>query len=458
VSRHQTFAAGSRVHPVALSFALVMVVALTMPPAVGAVDAAVNGKIAFESNRDGPYQIYLMNADGSGETRLASQADDRHPAWSPDGTQIAFSGTQDGTVDIYVMNADGSGRVRLTTDLARDEDPAWSPDGLAIVFTSNRDGDDEIFVMDADGSTQTQLTSNTALDYRPAWSPGGTTIAFTSTRDLDNEVYVMNPDGTDQTRLTEGNGSDSWSAAWSPDGTTIAFLSDRDSIGDVYLMNADGSAETALTSGAHADDFAPAWSPDGTKLAFTSFRDRNFDIYSINANGSGESQLTSSSSWDGAPAWQRVSPQVAFTAVEAEVTVTAAAACLELSVSAVSFGSLPLGAEDQPASPAIGITNCSTAGATLLARGGDAAGPTSLWHLVTGTASCADTLAADTYHLALTSADLPDPVALGSTAATIGNLAAGATTSHTPTIDTACPGSTGAGETMSLQITYLATE
>ncbi|MBD0326251.1 MAG: PD40 domain-containing protein, partial [Pyrinomonadaceae bacterium] len=78
--------------------------------------------------------------------------------------KIAFSTTRDGNSEIYVMNPDGSGQTRLTFNAALDADPAWSPDGTRLVFVSTRDGNEEIYVMNADGSSQTRLTTNTALD------------------------------------------------------------------------------------------------------------------------------------------------------------------------------------------------------------------------------------------------------------------------------------------------------
>ena len=58
------------------------------------------------------------------------------PAWSPDGRKIAFVSDRDGNSEIYVMNADGSGQRRLTRNPAYDADPAWSPDGRTIAFVT----------------------------------------------------------------------------------------------------------------------------------------------------------------------------------------------------------------------------------------------------------------------------------------------------------------------------------
>jgi len=90
--------------------------------------AVVTGKIAFTSDRDGNHEVYVMNADGSGQTRLTDNpAADALPAWSPDGSRIAFTSDRDGNPEVYVMNADGSGQTNLTSNPATDAFPAWSP-------------------------------------------------------------------------------------------------------------------------------------------------------------------------------------------------------------------------------------------------------------------------------------------------------------------------------------------
>ena len=110
-----------------------------------------------------------MNADGSGLRRLTrNPASDSAPAWSPDGRKIAFVSNRDGTYEVYVMNADGSeqhalaartvgGRGPYIGEVAAPDDaPAWSPDGRKIAFVSDRDGTYEVYLMNADGSRQQQ--------------------------------------------------------------------------------------------------------------------------------------------------------------------------------------------------------------------------------------------------------------------------------------------------------------
>jgi len=91
-------------------------------------EAATRGKIAFTSYRDGNLEIYIMNADGSGQTNLTGNpAGDWQLSFSSDGSKIAFSSKRDGNYEIYIMNADGSGQVRLTDNPADDCDPCFSP-------------------------------------------------------------------------------------------------------------------------------------------------------------------------------------------------------------------------------------------------------------------------------------------------------------------------------------------
>jgi formylglycine-generating enzyme required for sulfatase activity len=82
---------------------------------------------------------------------------------------LAFASDRNGDFEIYLMNPDGSGQVQLTDTTGENTTPSWSPDGTQIVFASNRDGNWEIYVMNADGSSQTRLTDNPADDDFPDW-------------------------------------------------------------------------------------------------------------------------------------------------------------------------------------------------------------------------------------------------------------------------------------------------
>ena len=205
-------------------------------------------KIAFVSNRDAPvdatyansYDIYVTNADGTGEPiRITNQpGNESDPNWSPDGSKLLYVSTADtpafpnpgGDAEIYAMNPDGTGVSRLTDNTAFDSTPDWSPDGKGIALSSNRDGKRAIYKMNADGSGQTKIDYQAHCidsqdpdlprcmgDGYPVWSPDGTKIAFLrSIRDWGQYYDVfsnMNPDGTGLSRTNiyrEGVGGFDW--------------------------------------------------------------------------------------------------------------------------------------------------------------------------------------------------------------------------------------------------------
>src|SRR6266581_195209 len=179
--------------------------------------------------------------------------------------RIAFVTSRDGNAEIYVMNADGSGVTRVTDNPAIDQNPAWWPDSSRILFESTRDGNYELYAMNADASGVTRLTTDPSNDKLPAGC--GTRIAFASDRRLPpfTEIYVMNADGTGVTRLTTNNSFSEY-PAWSPSCDRIVYTYDPyGSSASIQIMNADGSHANTLVGPPLGKNRHPAWSPDGTR-------------------------------------------------------------------------------------------------------------------------------------------------------------------------------------------------
>jgi Tol biopolymer transport system component len=269
----------------------------------------------------GTNEIWVINRDGSGRTRLIAGDDIRSgPTWSPDGAKIAFSRITPPTnsEEIWTMNADGSGATPITAGGTSPSSckrwPNWSPDGSKIVFASgaycgNFGGDTEIYTVPSAGGAVTQVGNRPGtIEADPNWSPDGTRIAFTScVYDFDlgecglADIYVMNSGGS--ATLLEGTAANEVAPDWQPAVgpplppvpsylDKIAFMSTRNGVDDIFTMNPDGSGLRALTGGG-AFERDPAWSPDGSKIAFESNRaGNNSEIYTMNPDGTGVTNLT----------------------------------------------------------------------------------------------------------------------------------------------------------------------
>ena len=241
--------------------------------------------------------IWLMDADGTNQVRLASDA--RRPKWSPDGTRIVYSyadygGSNDAYVpEIWIVNSDGTNRRHLVTYAG---DPAWSPDGTRLAYSGEFDYEG-LWVMDADGGNRRQLTTRDIAS--PQWSPDGARIAF---YEFGRGIVVVNADGTNQQHLATGSGR---RPRWSPDGTKITSQIVNNAIGQlvVAVIDADGTNQRQLTTGGGV---GARWSPDGTRIAFQSAD----GIAVINADGTNRRQLTAA--YEYGPEWSPDGTRLAF--------------------------------------------------------------------------------------------------------------------------------------------------
>ncbi len=231
-------------------------------------------RIAFVSFRDtlagkwnlGPGTIYLLDFDpmtGSGGNlvRLTDGGgNDGWPTWSPDGRRIAFQSDRSGNWDIWIINVDGTGLTQLTHSPADDEHPDWSPDGKKIAFSSDRSGNSDIWVIGADGSNPVNLTHAPRRDRYPMWSPDGKTIAFNTNRDGDQEIYLMNANGSNQRNITRSPNSTEGLADWSPDGKRLVLYSNRSGNKEIYIVDLASGQWTNISNDPASDEFC-TWQP-----------------------------------------------------------------------------------------------------------------------------------------------------------------------------------------------------
>ncbi len=197
--------------------------------------------------------LFIAPADG-GDMRRVTSLNAGHvdgATWSPDGLQIAFASDTDGDWDIYVVSVDGGTPRPLTENSAEDRDPAWSPDGQWIAFGSDSTGPGtlEVWRMDPNGANLKQLTDDMNSSFAPAWSPDSQSIVFISDRRVNDDLYVMNANGEgERALLVRDVDANELDPSWSPDGAWIAFSSNREGpVFDLYLIRPDGTEVQRVT-------------------------------------------------------------------------------------------------------------------------------------------------------------------------------------------------------------------
>ncbi len=276
-----------------LASGLLCLVALLAIPVAGGAQYPRGARVAYDSERDGATQIYVMDLR-AGLTRQVTQgARSTSPDWSRDGRRIVHRAVP----GISVTDV-GRGVTEPLTDHGLDGSPVWSPDGAQVLYHSwSKDGDGMgLRVMDGDGGGN-QLTIQGAAQFGHDWSPDGQKVVYT----LGRDILVANADGTNRAKLTNTVASDTC-PSWSPDGRSIAFISNRDGEFQLHTMDANGTDVRRLLDGPAAD-YDPSWLADSSGIVFSSVRDGFWEIYVVDRDGSNLRRLTQDHVKSGSPSW-----------------------------------------------------------------------------------------------------------------------------------------------------------
>jgi TolB protein len=234
------------------------------------------GLIVLSLQEGAHAHLFAYQPDSPLLTRLTHGLwDDITPAISPDGGHVAFASNRNGYWNLYLMELSSGELTQLTDDFDYEGAPSWSPDGLWLVYESYSGGEQnelDLYVRSIESSDPIRLTDHPAADFSPTWSSQGRLIAFVSNRSGDPEIWLADLDKTGEERFRNiSQTTQAWEAfpAWSPDGSKLAWAAEENAYRSLYIwdVNTDGEPlyrPTYIGSGDH-----PVWSPDGNTLLAT---------------------------------------------------------------------------------------------------------------------------------------------------------------------------------------------
>jgi Tol biopolymer transport system component len=292
----------------------------------------------------------------AGLTQITYGGENAEAYLSHDESRLVYQATHEGMEcdQIFTMNLDGTGQTRVSNGKGRTTCAYYLPGDERILYASTHAAADDclpppdrshgyvwklydefdIYTATADGSDIQPLVAGPGYDAEATVSPKGDRIVFTSTRDGDPEIYGMKTDGSDVVRLTETKGYDG-GPFFSPDGTKIIYRANhpegeeelakyeemiskglvRPTRLELFVMDADGGNQTQITENGKAN-FAPFFHPDGKRVIFASNMDdpkgRNFDLYLIGIDGEGLERVTYNDTFDGFPMFTRDGQKLVF--------------------------------------------------------------------------------------------------------------------------------------------------
>ncbi len=240
-------------------------------------------KIVFESNRDGNWQVYLMNADGSEQERLTtSKSNNRRPSWHPNGQMILFESDRNAKIDLFTIDI-ANLQLEQLTDFEKGEPifATYAPNGQSIAL-SIRESEDKsnIILIDLNGKIIEYLTNEDLRSYYPRWSKDGKEIVYFSrkeTKNLDDEIYRLNIETGEEIRLTDWP-KHNFCPSWSNDNSRIVYVTSMEEVRpEIYIMDSNGNNQIRITDNENGDTL-PCWSPTENKILITGYRNGNSEI------------------------------------------------------------------------------------------------------------------------------------------------------------------------------------
>ena len=238
-------------------------------PASLSIPKGLRGELLFQSDREGPTRLFVLDLATAATRRVGSTGDwfDEEPRWSPDGRQMAFGSTrgQKGNIDIFVMNADGTNPVRLTDHASNEQGPVWAADGKSVFFTGERDGRGEIYRVWLADKRVERITDSIDRAIMPATSPDGRYLAYAAQTIMSFQIHLIDLTNGSRRQVTSGGGA--CRPSFSPDSQEVAFVRlDKE---PSRLEAVKETGRRVLFEDAKLWSYYPDYSPDGRYVAFS---------------------------------------------------------------------------------------------------------------------------------------------------------------------------------------------
>ena len=274
-------------------------------------------KIAFISNRDYYFDVFLMDAiDGKIIKKLVEG--NRTPdfeelniltpglSWSPDGQKIILSAKSSGYDVVYIIDVETEDTETLPIRLAEGiKSVTWSPVGNSIAFIGQTERQSDVYIYNLETKELLNLTNDIFSDDDPAWTPDGKTLYFVSDRGSyfseealpdtfkiykhdysQKDIYSINTENLDIHRITDLPESDERFPVVNPNGKEILFISDINGINNIYKMDlqSDDSEDNDVVPITNSLNglYQLSLSKDGKKLTFSSLYQSAFNIFLLN--------------------------------------------------------------------------------------------------------------------------------------------------------------------------------
>ncbi len=261
------------------------------------------GKIAFQSDRAGNEDIYVISRKGV-DKMTSSPAFDGSPCFSPDGKQLVFESDRSGRFEIYIRNPQGT-ISRLFSSPSQDNSPFWTKDGEYIYFTRGKKRREQIYRYHLQEQTLEQVTRLGGRNSLPVVSRSGNVMLFTSNKLLGWNVYRYDlVSGLDE-KISKGYGG--CRARFSHDDKWIAWVSHKfDHKGDIFLTPANKFVHQRITLDSLKHDYCPCFSADDRYIAYASgpkLKSGNYDLKIIEISTKKIWTITHSPAKDVMPHW-----------------------------------------------------------------------------------------------------------------------------------------------------------